>query len=387
MPDVLILGGGVIGLSLAYELAGQGAKVRILDRGQLGAETSWAGAGILPPSKFRTKAEPIEWLRGYSSQLHAQWAAQLKEETGIDNGFRRSGGVHLADSRDAAAELLQQCERWRRESLYVKWLHAADLDREEPAIAGAYERCQLHGAALAADEVQIRSPRHLKALIAACQRRGVELSAGIEAFDFDIAHQKITAVKTTAGRIMADQFVLSAGAWSQGIAARLGINMPVKPMRGQIVLLSTGRPILQRIVEWNIEVNHRYLLPREDGRLLVGTTMEDVGFDRRNTAAGVADILQFATRLAPALQSATVERSWCGFRPASVDGMPYLGAVPGLENAFVAAGHFRHGLWLSTGTAVVMSRLLRGESPGVDLTPFRVDRAAAANTSRMTTLA
>jgi glycine oxidase len=139
-------------------------------------------------------------------------------------------------------------------------------------------------------------------------------------------------------------------------------------------MLYTPRPILQRIVEWNIEIGHRYLLPRDDGRLLVGTTMEDVGFDRRNTAEAIADMLHFATRLAPALRTATVERSWCGFRPASVDGLPYLGAIPGLENAFIAAGHFRHGLWLSTGTAVVMSRLLRGEPPGVDLTPFRVDR-------------
>jgi glycine oxidase len=135
---------------------------------------------------------------------------------------------------------------------------------------------------------------------------------------------------------------------------------------------------LERIVEWNIEIGHRYLLPRDDGRLLVGTTMEDVGFDRRNTAAAMADMLQFATRLAPALSTATVERSWCGFRPASIDGSPYLGLVPGLENAFVATGHFRHGLWLSTGTAVVISRMIRGESPGVDLTPFKPDRVAAA---------
>jgi glycine oxidase len=376
MPDVVILGGGVIGLSLAYELAGQGMKVRILDRGQPGRETSWAAAGILPPSKFRTKAPPVEWLQGFSSQLHAEWAMRLKEETGIDNGYRRSGGIHLADSKETSVELLQECERWRREGLSVKWLHSTDIDREEPALAGAYERCELHGAALATDEVQIRSPRHLKALISACEKRGVEISAGVEAFDFEMAGQKISAVQTSIGAIAANQFVVAAGSWSKAIAARMNLNLAVKPMRGQIVLLYTARPIIQRIVEWNIEIGHRYLLPRDDGRLLVGTTMEDVGFDRRNTAEAIAGILQFATRLAPALSSATVERSWCGFRPASVDGLPYLGAVPGLQNAFVAAGHFRHGLWLSTGTAVVMSRLIRGESPGVDLTPFKPDRSA-----------
>ncbi len=299
---------------------------------------------------------------------------RLKEETGIDNGYRRSGGVHLADSKNSSVELLHECERWRREGLSVKWLHATDLDREEPALAGAYERCELHGAALATDEVQIRSPRHLKALISACEKRGVVISAGVEVFDFEMAGRKITAVQTSVGPIVGDRFVVAAGSWSQGIAARLNLKLAVKPMRGQIVLLYTPRPILQRIVEWNIEIGHRYLLPRDDGRLLVGTTMEDVGFDRRNTVEAIAGILQFATRLAPALSNATVERSWCGFRPASVDGLPYLGAVPGLENGFVATGHFRHGLWLSTGTAAVMSRLIRGESPGVDLTPFKPDR-------------
>jgi glycine oxidase len=383
MPDVLILGGGVVGLSLAYELAGQGLQVRILDRGQVGSETSWAGAGILPPCSFRTKASSVDWLQGFSTQLHAEWAARLKEETGIDNGYRRSGGIHLADSQKASVALLHECERWRRQGLTVKWLHAVDIDREEPALAGAYDRCQLHGAALAADEVQIRSPRHLKALIAACEKRGVEMSVGVEAFDFEILGNKVSAVQTNVGSIAADRIVVAAGAWSQAIAARLNLKITVKPMRGQIVLLSTPRPILGRIVEWNIDVGHHYLLPRDDGRLLVGTTMEDVGFDRRNTAEAIADMLQFATRLAPALRTATVERSWCGFRPASIDGLPYLGAVPELENAFIAAGHFRHGLWLSTGTAVVMSRLIRGESPGVDLTPFRVDRTA--DSARITT--
>jgi glycine oxidase len=374
MPDVLILGGGVIGLSLGYELAGQGLRVRILDRGQPGMQTSWAAAGILPANKFRTKAPPMEWLQGFSAQLHAEWAARLREETGIDNGYRRSGVVHLADSSAVAGELLQRCERWRREGLTVKWLHSTDLDEFEPALAGAYDRCGLHGAAYVAEEVQLRTPRHLKALVAACEKRGVEISTGVDAFDFEIEGQKVTAVKTSVGAIPADRVVIASGAWTQSLTSRLGLKIAVKPMRGQIVLLSTPRRIIDRIIEWIVDFGYHYLQPRDDGRLLVGTTMEDVGFDRRNTAQAISGMLQFATRLAPVLGGATLEQAWCGFRPASIDGLPYLGAVPGFENAFIATGHFRHGLWLSTGTAVVMSRLIRGESPGVDLTPFRVDR-------------
>src|SRR4051812_30837920 len=155
MPDVLIIGGGVIGLSLAYELAGHGVKVRVLDRGEPGREASWAAAGILPPCKFRMRAPPVEWLAGLSGQLHAEWSARLREETGIDNGYRRCGGIYLAKTDAASAELLQTCEGWRREGLTVKWLHAADLDKIEPDLAGAYDRCSLAGAAIVEEETQI----------------------------------------------------------------------------------------------------------------------------------------------------------------------------------------------------------------------------------------
>ena len=168
----------------------------------------------------------------------------------------------------------------------------------------------------------------------------------------------------------ADQVVVACGAWTQSIAARLGLKLSIKPIRGQIVLLDSRRSILNRVVNLGLH----YLVPRDDGRLLVGSTHEDVGFDRENTAQAIAELLQFATRLAPELNTARLERCWTGFRPATSDELPYLGPVPGLSNAFVAAGHFRSGLWLSTGTAVVMTRLLRGQQPGVDLAPFRLDR-------------
>ena len=140
----------------------------MLERGEPGREASWAAAGILPPCKFRMRAAPADWLAGFSAQLHAEWSARLREETGIDNGYRRCGGIYLAGSHAASAELLQTCERWRREGLTVKWLHAADLDGIEPNLAGAYDRYRLSGAAIVDEETQIRSPRHFQALIAAC---------------------------------------------------------------------------------------------------------------------------------------------------------------------------------------------------------------------------
>jgi glycine oxidase len=142
------------------------------------------------------------------------------------------------------------------------------------------------------------------------------------------------------------------------------------PIRGQIVLFRCHEPPITRI----INEGSRYLVPREDGRVLAGSTEEEVGFDKRTTAEAIADLTEFARDLVPALREATIEKTWAGLRPGSFDGLPYLGRLPGLMNAYVAAGHFRNGLFLSTATAVVMSQLIRGEQPEVDLSPFRVGR-------------
>ena len=168
----------------------------------------------------------------------------------------------------------------------------------------------------------------------------MEISQGVEAYDFEVTGEKVAAVRTNSGSITADKVVIACGAWSQNIAARLGFNLPIKPIRGQIVLLNCGQPILSRLVN----AGRRYLVSRDDGRVLVGSTQEDVGFDRRNTAEAVSDFLQFATRLVPQLQAADMERCWTGFRPRGVDDLPYLGPAPGLENVFLATGHFRAGL-------------------------------------------
>ena len=216
MPETLILGGGVIGLSLAYELAGQGLKVRIIDRNQPGRKASWAAAGILPPCKFRTRASPPEWLAGFSGQLHAEWSARLREETGIDNGYRRSGGIHLAETDAASAELLHTCERWRREGITVRWLHASDLDKVEPAAGRRLRSLPFQGRCPLRRRSANSQPQASAGAVSACVKRGVEISPGIEAHDFDVNGQRVTAVQTNMGAISADKIVIATGAWTAG---------------------------------------------------------------------------------------------------------------------------------------------------------------------------
>lgn len=368
MDDVLILGGGAIGLSLAYELACGGARVRVVDRGLPGQEASWAGAGILPPAVERPQDHPYEQLTGLSYALHREWAERLREETGVDNGYRRTGGLYVGRSRDEVAALREIAGSYQDRGIEVEAVPPAALADVEPALASAAP--PIEAAWLLPGEAQLRNPRHLKALSIACAARGVRIDAGVEVYEFRLRGGRIDSIATGAGTLQAGKYCVAAGAWTRGLLARLGHAPPIKPIRGQIVLLSASRPILRRIAN----EGSRYLVPRSDGRVLVGSTEEDVGFEKRVTAEAVGGLIEFALSLAPALAAATVERCWSGLRPATRDGLPYLGGLPGVENLFVAAGHFRSGLHLSTGTAVVMDRLLRGEPPRIDLAPFRIDR-------------
>jgi glycine oxidase len=366
MSDCLIVGGGVIGLSLAYELAGHGWRVRVIDSGQPGREASWAGAGILPPA-CPFADDPLEQLTALSNEMHRQWSAELLASTGVDSGYRRSGALYVARNATEAQRLDYFAGLAYARKIAAQRLTPNELDELEPSLR---PNGTIEAAYLVPDECQIRNPRHLKALLIGCAGRGVEITSGAAAEDFEIRGGRIRAVRTGLGSLSADQVCIATGSWSGALARKLGASPAIKPIRGQMVLLSLLHPAVNRIVN----EGSRYLVPRADGRLLVGSTEEDVGFDRSTTAGAVAGLLQFALNLVPDLATAQVERTWAGLRPATRDGAPYLGRVPGLENAFIAAGHFRSGLQLSTGTALVMSQLIRGQRPEVDLTMFRVDR-------------
>jgi glycine oxidase len=221
---------------------------------------------------------------------------------------------------------------------------------------------------------QLRNPRHIKALLACCRTLGVTLRPGCPVHGFDKQSTRITAVQSSAGRLVADRFLLTAGAWSESLLAPLGCRPGIRPVRGQIALLNTGPPLLHRIL---LE-GKRYLVPRADGRVLVGSTEENAGFDKRTTAEAIGDLLALARRLVPAIGQAQLERCWAGLRPGSPEGMPFLGPVPGFDNLFVAAGHFRAGIQMSPGTALVMKELLLDQPLTVSLAAFRLDRPTAS---------
>lgn len=374
--DCLIVGGGVIGLSLAYELACHGLQVGVLERGSVGSEASWAGAGILPPAARGEQAPPEERLRELANALHAAWSEQLFSEIGIDNGYRVCGGLYLCPPADDPDSLAEAASQWREQGICVEQLSLDDLAQLEPAICGSAAKAESSLTAVyLPDEAQLRNPRHLKALHAACVRRGVRVHEATEVHDFVVDGSRVRGVRTAAGALAAESFCIATGAWTELLSSRLGLRLPVEPIRGQIALLHDEPGRLRHV----INVGRSYLVPRPDGRILVGSTEERAGFDKRPTAEAIAGLLSFALELVPSLGTARLERTWAGLRPCSIDGLPYLGQLPGLENAFVAAGHFRSGLQLSTATAVILGRLIRGQEVDIDLTPFSPARVPSAS--------
>jgi glycine oxidase len=242
------------------------------------------------------------------------------------------------------------------------------LYRDEPRLAPG-----LGFAYRLPEMAQVRNPWYLRALLAAAATLGVQMRAGCPSFGFVREKTRIVAVETGEGRLSAGQYLVCTGAWTDALLAPLGCRLEVSPVRGQIVLLRLKAPIVRRIVLRG----KRYLVPRPDGRLLVGSTEEHAGFDKTTTAAAVGELIRFAVELVPALASATVERCWAGLRPGSRDGLPSVGRVPGFDNLWVAAGHFRAGIQLSAATGLVLAEAMTGKVPTVPLEPFAPGRPAA----------
>jgi len=359
-PDVLIIGGGVIGLTAAYFLAREQVGVEIVDQGDFGKEASWAGAGIIPPGDPSHARDPFDQLRAHSSVLFPRLSAELREQTGIDNGYRRSGGLVFHDAQDTYFE-----REWRSEGVRSEEVQGAAMRRLEPALGP-----ELTHAYFLPELAQVRNPRHLQALLSYCQGRGVRLRPGCPVLGFELQGSRITSIRTSAGSLRADRYLLTAGAWTSGLLEPLGFRPGIRPVRGQIALLQTGSPLFHRI----LLRGKRYLVPRPDGRVLVGSTEEDAGFDKRTTAEAIQGLRAFAISMVPGLASAHPERSWAGLRPGSPDGLPYIGPVPGIDNLFIAAGHFRAGIQLSPATGLVLKELFLGQPLTVPLDAFRLDR-------------
>ena len=324
-PDVLVIGGGLIGLTTAYFLAEGGASVVVVDKGDLGREASWAGAGILTPVKVTDGMPPLERLKALGSQMYPDLSKRLKEQTQIDNGYMASGGLEVFLSEADA-----DTDEWRPHGAEFE-----ELARNETAATLPHARSGLVRGFFIPGMAQVRNPRHVKALIAACQLRGVILSPNNSRAASRSGRRSFSGRRnesgTDDGRAVPS---LPAAHRRPGLLESVGWHPGIRPIRGQIALLHPDRSPIRSL----ILCGKRYMVPRLDGRILVGSTEEDVGFDARTTATAIADLLEFSETLVPDLASAPAGTLLGRLASGSADGLPYLGVVPGCRESLSGGG-------------------------------------------------
>lgn len=350
--DVIVVGGGAIGLTTAWEFAQQGLSVRVIDRGRCGREASWAGAGMIVPGNALKAATPAGKLRAVSFEMWPGVSQKLASDTGIDNEFRSCGGLEVRFEAEDSTALSAEVENWRAEGVDVEPLSQRDLVLAEteinPELAGGYQLPAMS---------QIRNPRHLRGLQRACEQLGVQFEEEVPVLSFPGDGGKVTGVQTESGTFTADHVCVCAGAWTRQLLDGTGFDFDVYPVRGQMVMLKAN-PLPFRHI---LQLGRRYIVPRSDGRALVGSTEELVGFEKRTTAAGVGGLIEFGMSIIPKLADATVERTWSGLRPGSSAGVPFIGRVGEYSNLFAAAGHFRCGLQNSPATGRFLRELVLGQ--------------------------
>jgi glycine oxidase len=349
--DVVIVGGGLVGLAVAFELARRGATVRVFDTGEPGRAASWAGAGMLAP--YTEAVDDPEFLDLCAASLAAypEFVERVREGSGFDPKLRLDGIVNAAFDEKRFEHVSGRARDLRNAGIACDLLDRAETLAMEPALGA-----NVVGAAVVRCEGSVDNRRLGRALLAACVARGVLVSQ-VAFVGLECDERRALGVRTDRGFVPASAIVNACGAWAgslDGVPA--AFLPPVFPVKGQMLALAIPDGLVRRPV-W---VPGAYFVPREGGRLLVGATVESEGFDTRATAGGVHALLDAALAAAPALRGFSVAETWAGLRPGSPDGRPFIGATP-LEGFYLATGHFRNGILLAPATATLVADAIAGE--------------------------
>ncbi len=346
----IIIGGGVVGLATAQILLQTGNKVVLIERGQVGQEASWAGGGILSPLCPWDYQEPVTRLALHGMAGFSQASALLHAAVGIDPEYQRSGMLLLPPF---SAEVAQ---RWCTQ-------HQFEVQVVDPA---KYLAVKPDTALLLPGVAQVRNPRLLHAL-----RKHVDMLGGVileqhEVQNFVIRGERVSELQTTRGAFSADAYIVAAGAWSKALLGEFALNMDIHPVRGQILLFKFAAPPFRQIVVRD----NLYFIPRHDGHVLVGSTLEEVGFDKSTTQTARDNLLQRTHALFSDWQEQPILH-WAGLRPASPDNIPTIGRHPNISNLYINGGHFRYGVTMSFASAELLHNEIFGNPQPFSTEPYR----------------
>jgi glycine oxidase len=349
--DVVIVGGGVIGLTVARALALRGVRdVCLVERGGLGTEASWAAGGMLLPQVEADTQDDFFQLARRSRDLYPAFAAALREETGIDVELDTTGTLYLALTEHDHEEIQRRYEWQTHAGLLVERLSAVEAREAEPCVSEA-----TLGALRFPRDIQVENRRLLSALANSVKKLGVNIATQTSVDALVIEGNRVRGVQTSRGRISCATAVIAAGSWSSFIKTLLPSPLPaIEPVRGQMVCLE-AKPQLTRHVIYS---PRGYIVPRQDGRLLAGSTSEHAGFAKCVTAGGVATILRNALEISPAIADLPVVDTWAGLRPRAAGGLPVIGPCGEIDGLFCATGHYRNGILLAPLTGELISEAI-----------------------------
>ncbi|WP_243388315.1 glycine oxidase ThiO [Bacillus kexueae] len=359
--DVILVGGGIISSSIAYQLAKRQARVLIVEKNEMGCEASSAAAGMLGAQSEFSSEHPLIPLALDSRKLFPTLVEELEEVTKIDIGIVQKGLIKMATNDAHFQELISHFTFWKEQGEKVEWLHEKELQKLESNINHS------KGAMYIPNDGQVRAADMTRAFCKAACQLGAVVKENTEVLDFLTEHDSIRGIKTTKGEFHAKYVVVAGGAWTNQLLK----TDWVFPVKGECVSIVTKEPLVEATV---FSKDGCYIVPKKGNRLFIGATSVPHSYDKSVSVQGLTSLLDRAQSLLPKLREGVIERMWSGIRPQTKDGLPILGEHPSIKGVWIASGHYRNGILLSPITGVVMADLIEGKECKYDLTPFQLER-------------
>ena len=369
--DIVIVGGGLIGASVAFRLAQAGRKVAVVDRGEPGREASSAAAGMLAAQVGMEKTDALSELCLASRKVFPEFVREVEDASGTEIEYCRRGMLEVARDEQELNDLERKFTLQKTLGLRVEKLSAGEIREKSAGVDPAVQ-----GGLFFAEDHWLDNEALSLAVLRAARKVGVKFFPQTEIQKAELRGGSLKEIRSATHRFSGNQFILAAGCWSGKLAKSFELHLPVSPSRGQMMEFQTDRKI-----EHTIWGGHYYVVPRDGGRLLVGTTIEDAGFDKSVTAAGLEEILSGVIRFAPWLGECRFRRAWAGLRPDTADHWPIFG-IGEISNLFFATGHFRNGILLAPLTARLISELVLNGSVSYPMDAFSPNRFSRNESKR-----